>query len=129
MDKISIGFIGSGNMGFAIMRGIAESDLCNESDMNTPLVKLSAYDPNPEQVTRLAKYGVCACNSAKEIMENLDFRSGGPRGSCVLQQRGHGAAHRDKKSTGSFAACAAGGVGRKTGRRRWPYFNGQRRWN
>ena len=73
MDKISIGFIGSGNMGFAIMRGIAESDLCNESDMNTPLVKLSAYDPNPEQVTRLAKYGVCACNSAKEIMENCKY--------------------------------------------------------
>ena len=31
-----------------------------------------------------------------------------------------------KKRTGSFAACAAGGVGRKAGRR-WPCFNGQRR--
>ena len=69
--------------------------------------------------------GQTSCSS--EILENLDFRSGGPRGRCVLPQQGHRAAHRDKKSTGSFAACAAGGVGRKTGRRRWPYFNGQRR--
>lgn len=68
--------------------------------------------------------GQTSCSS--EILENLDFRSGGPRGSCVLPQRGHGAAHRDKKSTDSFAACAAGGVGRKAGRR-WPCFNGQRR--
>lgn len=42
---------------------------------------------------------------------------------CGVALSGAGA----KKRTGSFAACAAGGVGRKTGRRRWPYLNGQRR--
>ena len=42
---------------------------------------------------------------------------------CGVALSGAGA----KKRTGSFAACAAGGVGRKTGRRRWPCFTGQRR--
>lgn len=41
---------------------------------------------------------------------------------CGVALSGAGA----KKRTGSFAACAAGGVGRKTGRR-WPCLNGQRR--
>ncbi len=43
---------------------------------------------------------------------------------CGVALSGAGA----KKCTGSFAACAAGGVGRKAGRR-WPCFNGQRRPN
>lgn len=75
MDKINIGFIGAGNMGFAIMRGIAESDLCNKTKMyaTSRSIKLYAYDPNNEQVKRLEKYGVTPCTSEQEIMEKCKY--------------------------------------------------------
>ncbi len=66
MDRINIGFIGAGNMGFAIMKGICGSSL-NES------IQLFAYDPNAEQVSRLAEYGVTPCASEQEIMEKCKY--------------------------------------------------------
>lgn len=66
MGKINIGFIGAGNMGFAIMKGISASKL-NEG------IQLFAYDPNAEQVNRLAEYGVTACASEQEIMEKCKY--------------------------------------------------------
>jgi len=75
MEKINIGFIGAGNMGFAIMRGIAESDLCNDTKMyaTSRSIKLYAYDPNNEQIKRLEKYGVTPCASEQEIMEKCKY--------------------------------------------------------
>ncbi len=74
-NKIKIGFIGAGNMGFAIMKGIAESELCNNTAMDSASrsIKLYAYDPNGEQVKRLAQYGVTACTSEQEIMEKCTY--------------------------------------------------------
>ncbi len=66
MDKINIGFIGAGNMGFAIMRGIAGSSLGET-------VQLSAYDPISASLERLAQYGVSACASEREIMEKCKY--------------------------------------------------------
>ncbi len=63
----NVGFIGAGNMGFAIMKGIAESGLCEKD------IRLFAYDPNAQQVDRLAAYGVTACASEQEIMEQCGF--------------------------------------------------------
>lgn len=75
MEKINIGFIGAGNMGFAIMRGIAESDLCSDTKMyaTSRTIKLYAYDPNNEQIQRLEKYGVTPCASEQEIMEKCRY--------------------------------------------------------
>lgn len=66
MEKINIGFIGAGNMGFAIMRGIAESKLGSE-------IQLCAYDPVQASLERLAQYGVTACASEQEIMEKCKY--------------------------------------------------------
>ncbi len=66
MSKINIGFIGAGNMGFAIMRGIADSSLSEQID-------LYAFDPNHEQLQRLEKYGVTPCASEQEIMEKCKY--------------------------------------------------------
>ncbi len=65
-NKIKIGFIGAGNMGFAIMKGIAGSPSAAETE-------LYAYDPCTEQVERLAQYGVSACASEQEIMEKCKY--------------------------------------------------------
>lgn len=65
-NKIKIGFIGAGNMGFAIMKGIAGSPSAAETE-------LYAYDPCIEQVERLAQYGVSACVSEQEIMEKCKY--------------------------------------------------------
>ena len=66
MNKINIGFIGAGNMGFAIMKCIAQSSLGDS-------VKLHAYDPVQESLSRLAPYGVEACASEQEIMEKCTY--------------------------------------------------------
>lgn len=66
MEKINIGFIGAGNMGFAIMRGISGSSLSSS-------VQLFAFDPNIEQVKRLERYGVIPCASEQEIMEKCKY--------------------------------------------------------
>ncbi len=65
---IAVGFIGAGNMGFAIMKGIAESELGTSGS-----VKLFAYDPNAEQVNRLTQYGVTICGGEQEIMEQCKY--------------------------------------------------------
>lgn len=75
MNKINVGFIGAGNMGFAIMKGISESSLCCDADTcaNSPSIKLFAFDPKSEQVERLAEYGVTPCTSEQEIMEKCKY--------------------------------------------------------
>ncbi|HAJ97017.1 MAG TPA: pyrroline-5-carboxylate reductase [Ruminococcus sp.] len=60
----NIGFIGAGNMGFAIMKGILNSSL-NES------MKLFAFDPDKEKLNRLN--GVTACESAKKVLNSCKY--------------------------------------------------------
>ncbi|HNZ99311.1 pyrroline-5-carboxylate reductase [Ruminococcus sp.] len=62
----NIGFIGAGNMGSAIMKGISSSSLGNETS-------LFAFDPSTDKVHALADYGVSACSSEKEIMEKCKY--------------------------------------------------------
>ena len=62
----NIGFIGAGNMGSAIMKGISSSSLCKDT-------ALFAFDPSTEKVEALSEYGVGACSSEKEIMEKCKF--------------------------------------------------------
>ncbi len=66
MSKNKIGFIGAGNMGTAIMKGIAGSR-AGES------ISLFAYDPDDSKVAALAEIGVIACKNEAELTEKCDF--------------------------------------------------------
>ena len=60
MDNFSIGFIGAGNMGTAIMKGIASSSLSDK-------ITLFTFDPDASKVEALSKYGVKSCSSESEL--------------------------------------------------------------
>lgn len=62
---INVGFVGAGNMGFAIMKGVSESQLEN--------ISLFAFDLDGEKLARLQTYGVKACNSIKEVFEKCTY--------------------------------------------------------
>ena len=62
----NIGFIGAGNMGTAIMKGISTSSLGEK-------VQLHAFDPSTEKVNALSEYKVNGCSSEKEIMEKCKY--------------------------------------------------------
>ncbi len=66
MDKINIGFIGAGNMGTAIMKGISAS----KAGKN---IQLFAFDPDTEKIRKLAEYGVCACADEAELTEKCRY--------------------------------------------------------
>lgn len=56
----TIGFLGTGNMGTAILKGIAGSSMKSET-------KLYAYNPTAAKVGALASYGVQKCSSEAEV--------------------------------------------------------------
>lgn len=60
MSKINVGFIGAGNMGSAIMKGISES----EAGKN---IQLYAFDPDSSKTAALESYGVSAAASEAEL--------------------------------------------------------------
>jgi len=66
MDKIKIGFIGAGNMGTAIMKGIASSSVGENTE-------LFAFDPDSAKVSELSKFGVSACKSEAELTEMCEY--------------------------------------------------------
>lgn len=72
---INVGFIGAGNMGFAIMKGVSESNLCKDIKMyaTSRSIKLFAFDTDNEKIKKLEKYGVTPCKNEQEIMENCTY--------------------------------------------------------
>ncbi len=62
----TVGFIGAGNMGFAIMKGAAESPLAST-------MKISAFDTDADKLERLAQLGITACASGREVLENCKY--------------------------------------------------------
>ncbi|MGN1037078.1 MAG: pyrroline-5-carboxylate reductase family protein, partial [Ruminococcus sp.] len=64
-EKINIGFIGAGNMGSAIMKGIAKSGMEN--------IQLFAFDKLSPKTDELKKYGVEICSSENEIVEKCKY--------------------------------------------------------
>jgi pyrroline-5-carboxylate reductase len=58
----TIGFIGVGNMGSAILKGVAGSKLKDS-------VKLYGYNPTASKVEALASYGVNKCDSEQEVAQ------------------------------------------------------------
>ncbi len=63
---INVGFIGAGNMGFAIMKGAAESELHK-------LYQLSAFDTDEEKLRRLAEYSVSVCDSGAAVVQKCKY--------------------------------------------------------
>lgn len=64
--NIKIGFIGAGNMGTAIMKGISSSAVAEN-------VSLFAFDPDTSKVESLKEYGVKACVSEKELVSECKY--------------------------------------------------------
>ncbi|MBQ3566647.1 MAG: pyrroline-5-carboxylate reductase [Oscillospiraceae bacterium] len=61
-----IGFIGAGNMGGAIMKGIAKSDMGGNTE-------IYAFDMDKEKVDMLSEFGVKYSESANEICDVCDI--------------------------------------------------------
>ncbi len=66
MDNIKIGFIGTGNMGAAIIKGIASGELSGN-------VSISAYDPDTAKVEALSSFGVVSCGSEEELVKSCKY--------------------------------------------------------
>lgn len=62
---INVGFVGAGNMGFAIMKGVSESNL--------NVISLFAYDLDEQKLSKLSEYGVESCKSIIEIFEKCKY--------------------------------------------------------
>ena len=60
MSQTKIGFIGAGNMGSAIIKGILSSDSAEN-------IQIYAYDPDSAKVQELEKLGVKSCESSAEL--------------------------------------------------------------
>ena len=63
---MKIGFIGCGNMAFAIIEGIIKNEIIKESDINI----FDVFYPAVEGV--LSKYNVNLCEDEKDIVKNSD---------------------------------------------------------
>ena len=61
-----IGFIGAGNMGCAIMKGISKSSMSQQTE-------LYAFDMDNEKVNALSEFGVKNTESANEICDKCDI--------------------------------------------------------
>lgn len=66
MNKINIGFIGAGNMGAAIMKGIAGSPAAED-------IRLYAYDPDKSKTAALGEYGVEEAANEAELMAKCSY--------------------------------------------------------
>ncbi len=62
----AVGFIGAGNMGFAIIKGIAASESAKD-------ISLFAYELDSEKAERLKEYGVTVCASQQELVEKCKY--------------------------------------------------------
>lgn len=63
---MKIGFIGAGNMGSAIMKGIAGSSMSYETE-------LFAYDPFKDKLLALSETGVTAMESSFDVARNCKY--------------------------------------------------------
>ncbi|MBR1862649.1 MAG: pyrroline-5-carboxylate reductase [Ruminococcus sp.] len=62
----NVGFIGAGNMGHAIMKGVAGSSIGSS-------IRLHAYDPYAPAMERLSELGVVSCMSGSEVTEKCGY--------------------------------------------------------
>jgi len=63
---VKIGFLGTGNMGTAILKGIVNSKMAKN-------VQLFAFDPATEKATAIQEYGVMLCQSEAEVASSSEI--------------------------------------------------------
>ncbi|GAB5082613.1 pyrroline-5-carboxylate reductase [Hominimerdicola sp. 21CYCFAH17_S] len=63
---INVGFIGAGNMGYAIMKGIFQSDMKEN-------IRIYAFDKYEPSLERLKDLGVVSCESGVKVTESSDY--------------------------------------------------------
>lgn len=66
-NKALIGFVGAGNMGSAIMKGIAGSEALDGK------VSISAFDVMEDKLSALKEYGVVALSSALDVVKTCKY--------------------------------------------------------
>ncbi|MCM1298021.1 MAG: pyrroline-5-carboxylate reductase [Firmicutes bacterium] len=64
---INLGFLGTGNMGRAIIKGIAAAKEKNAGKLGGCDVSLFAYDKDSEKLSALKKYGVTPCVNEQDL--------------------------------------------------------------
>ncbi len=64
---INLGFLGTGNMGSAIIKGIAAAKEKNGGKLGNYDINLFAYDKDSEKLSALKKYGVTPCVSEQDL--------------------------------------------------------------
>lgn len=63
---INVGFIGAGNMGYAIMKGIAGSKMSKD-------IQLYAFDKYAPILDRLDELGTVKCSGCAEVVESQNM--------------------------------------------------------
>lgn len=63
---INVGFIGAGNMGYAIMKGIAGSKMGKD-------IQLYAFDKYAPILDRLDELGTVKCSGCAEVVEKSEY--------------------------------------------------------
>jgi len=66
---MKLGFLGAGNMGTAMMRGIAASELCK----NGEITQIFAFDTDADKLRALNSAGITPCDSAQALCDAADF--------------------------------------------------------
>ena len=66
---MKLGFLGAGNMGSAMMRGIAASEICKSGE----IAQILAYDTDTDKLTALADAGVAPAESAQALADAADM--------------------------------------------------------
>ncbi|MBE6880312.1 MAG: pyrroline-5-carboxylate reductase [Ruminococcaceae bacterium] len=61
---ITLGFLGAGNMGGAIIKGLS----AKKTD-----ISIYAYEKDEEKLSALSQYGVTACQDEKELVKSSDY--------------------------------------------------------
>ncbi len=61
---ITLGFLGAGNMGGAIIKGLSAKKTG---------ISIFAYEKDAEKLSALAQYGVTACKDEKELVKSSDY--------------------------------------------------------
>ena len=63
---VNVGFIGAGNMGYAIMKGIYGCEMKNE-------IKLHAFDKYSPILERLKEFNTDICENGREVVEKCKY--------------------------------------------------------
>ena len=70
---INLGFLGTGNMGSAIIKGIYAAASKNSGRLGDYEITLYAYDKDSEKLKTLSEYGVKPCNSEQELGNKCNY--------------------------------------------------------